>query len=133
MSRVEAADWSKFQPLHSSADMLRLKNAGIALVIPGAWHGDAHGINPRCKDDLRLAREAGLFTATYTVLDSPQGTTAAGAVQKARQVCGDEWEHLSFVAVDVEVTGVTIPEIAVALTEVELMGQRPIIYSAYWF
>ena len=133
MSRIEAADWSKFQPRHTSANMLALKNAGIGLIIPGAWHGDAHGINPRCKDDLRLAREAGLHTATYTVLDSPQGTTAAGAVQKARQVCGEEWEHLSFVAVDVEVTGITIPEIATALTEVERMGQRPIIYTAYWF
>ena len=133
MSRIEAADWSKFQPRHTSANMLALKNAGIELIIPGAWHGDAHGINPHCKDDLRLAREAGLHTATYTVLDSPQGTTAAGAVQKARQVCGEEWDHLSFVAVDVEVSGITIPEIAKAIIEVERTGQRAIIYSARWF
>ena len=131
--KIEAADWSKFQGAHTSADMLSLRDAGIELVIIGSWHGDAHSVNPHCKEDLRLARAAGRYTATYTVLDSPQGTTAAGAVQKARQVCGDEWEHLSFVAVDCEVDGITIPEIATALAEVERMAQRPIIYTAHWW
>ena len=38
---AEAADWSRFQPAHSEADLRRLQAAGVELVIPGSWHGDA--------------------------------------------------------------------------------------------
>ena len=130
---AEAADWSRFQPAHSEADLRRLQAAGVELVIPGSWHGDALGRNPNCRGDLERARRVGLRTATYTVLDSPAGTTARGAVRRARDICGNEWQQLSFVSLDIEVAGVTIPEIRAAIDEVRRLDQRPIIYTAYWF
>ena len=129
----EAVDWSKFQPSHSTADLQRFKDAGVELIIPGSWHGDALGQNSNCRGDLARGRAIGLKTATYTVLDSPAGTTARGAVRRARDICGNEWQHLSFVSLDIEVEGITIPEIRGAIEEVRRLDQRPIIYTAWWF
>jgi len=124
---LQAADWSVYQRAHTYADMVTLKDAGIELIIPGAWHGGSH--NPNCRQDLLLAREAGLYTGTYAIV------TGDGefSVNKAYEVCGPEWEHLRFVAIDMELAGGSVAQVQKALDHVRALGQEPIIYTAYWF
>jgi GH25 family lysozyme M1 (1,4-beta-N-acetylmuramidase) len=130
---VEAVDWSLFQPAHTERDMRRLREAGVGLVIVGGWHGDNLGVNPNCRHDLALARTNHLKTGLYVVLDSSEGTDATGAVHKARANCGEEWDHATFVALDVELAGVTTAEIRAGVDEVRRLGKTPVIYTAYWF
>ena len=136
---LQAADWSFWQcddgngnHRHTADDMARLKRAGIDLIIPGAFHGETE--NPHVEECLRLGREAGMFTATYTVVI----TDGRHSVDAAKRLCGAEWDHLSFVAIDVEVediaVGVTVAQIAVAERRIRDAGQEPWIYTrgSFW-
>jgi GH25 family lysozyme M1 (1,4-beta-N-acetylmuramidase) len=122
-----------FQPAHTKADMQRLKNEDVELLIVGGWHGDALGINPHCRNDLKLARAAGLRTAIYVVVDSAVETDGEGSVQKAKENCGPEWDHASFIAIDVEAPKATIEEVQAGIDAVLREGKTPIIYTARWF
>ena len=127
VATLQAADWSTYQPAHTQADMRKLKAAGIELIIPGAWHGGS--ANPKCRDDLKLARAEGLYTGTYAIVT----TDGKFAIDRAYDVCGAEWKHLSFCAVDMELDGGSVPQVRAAIDRVIELGQRPIIYTAHWF
>ena len=124
---LQAADWSTYQPAHTRADIRKLKAAGIELIIPGAWHGGS--ANPHCRGDLKRARAEGLYTGTYAIVT----TNGRFSIDKARRVCGPEWEHLSFCAVDMELDGGSVPQVQAAIDRIVELGQRPIIYTAHWF
>lgn len=124
---LQAADWSTYQPAHTRANMRKLKAAGIELIIPGAWHGGS--ANPKCRNDLKLARAEGMYTGTYAIVTD----NGKFSIDKAHQVCGPEWEHLSFCAVDMELDGGSVAQVKAAIDRVIELGQRPIIYTAHWF
>ena len=127
VATLQASDWSTYQPAHTQADMRKLKAAGIELIIPGAWHGGS--ANPKCRDDLKLARAEGLYTGTYAIVT----TDGKFSIDRAYEVCGSEWKHLSFCAVDMELAGGSVPQVRAAIDRVIELGQRPIIYTAHWF
>src|SRR3990167_5334867 len=78
------------------------KAEGWGLLIPDLWTG---AVSPApARANLANARQAGMLTAGYTVVNT---LPAATAVNKAIGAAGAEWEHLNFIAVDVE--GETTP------------------------
>lgn len=126
---IEAVDVSKYAghiPAHHwSAARI---HHGVRLAVVGAWHGTDK--NPHAAEALHDARMAGLTTAAYIVLNSRPGRQS---VILGEQACGDEWAHLSFVALDIEVDGVTVDVIADAEAELGRERQRPMLYTGYWF
>ncbi len=121
-------DFSKWQGDVSLASLQAMKNDGIEGVCVGSWHGiDA---NPYVEVVLARARSIGLKTATYFIINARRG---ASTVNLAKTACGAEWEHLSFAASDVEVTGVNETILQEALDETARLGQRPLIYTGGWF
>ena len=121
-------DYSKWQGRVGKDKLALMQADGVAGVCIGAWHGlDA---NPYVEANLRDAREIGLMTATYFVINNRPG---AWTVQQAQAACGSEWYHLLFHASDVEVSGVTEAILLEALEETVTLGGRPVLYTGGWF
>lgn len=79
---------------------------------------------------LRNAKNEGLMTAGY-LLVAP-GLTGKECVWRARDgVPQDIWEHMSFVAVDVEVDGLTANQVLEACQEVERLDQVAPVYTNF--
>lgn len=120
-------DWSKYQGRVGAARIALMTD--VAGVCVGSWHGlDA---NPYCHDDLADARTLGKTTGTYIVLNAMNGRES---VQRGQAACGNEWEHLNYVALDVEIYATNLlTDLFVALEEVIRLEQRPLIYTGNWF
>ena len=126
---VFAADVSVWSGQISEARWKAAKdNHGIGLAIVGAWHGGQS--NWHCASTLHTAKAAGLNVATYAVLNQLSG---AESVAHARDACGPFWKSLKFVALDIEVRGVTEDAIDEATRTVAADGLQPIIYTGAWF
>ena len=98
----------------------------IDLAIVGSWHGSRS--NEYAEATLHAARKAGLMTATYiVVIDKPS------AISYGLEACGNEAEHLSFVALDIEVRGVTEKSITDSIRDVHAGSHRAAIYTGAWF
>ena len=103
------------------------KAAGWQLLIADLWTGVSTPAPARA--NLANARQAGMLTAGYTVVNSLPGITA---INKAAAAAGPEWEHLSFVSVDVEVQ--TTPAIVrEAVDGLRALGKKVCIYTGGWF
>jgi len=113
----------------------KFKEAGYELVIVGLWHGAS--INGHAYHQVENALVAGLHVAGYAALSglySPE--LQIGWSQAALQDDVDTnpfWSQLKFVAVDVELVGVSPQDIITAVNTVRSLGQRPIVYTARWF
>ena len=124
-----AADVSKWSGLITKTQWQSARSShSVELAIVGSWHGAEP--NGYCEDSLGAARDAGLLTATYLVLNSFPG---AESVDRAQSSCGTAWDNLVFAALDIEVRGVTEQIIADAAASVVKAGLRPIIYTGSWF
>jgi len=99
---------------------------GIRLAVPGCWHGN-EGYDS-VAETLRNSRQAGLLTATYIALTPAYD--GYNSVMKGYSLCGAEWQFLRFVALDVEVPGITREDLIAAIKQVVALGQRPIIYTS---
>ncbi len=131
-STLQAIDISIFQKGVSSYQWALLKKQGYDVAIVGSWHGVAWGANPYAEANLQSARSEDHKIATYLVLDSVM--SGKEAVTKAKQACGSMWQHLSFVAIDLELEGITHQQIQDAIDAIRVEGKRPIIYtSKYWW
>lgn len=110
-----------------SVDSLRAIYADdVRLAIPGCWHG-SEGYDA-VAETLYNSRQAGLLTATYIALTPAyDGYTH---VMKGYSLCGAEWSYLRFVALDVEVAGITRNALIAAIKQIVALGQRPIIYTS---
>ena len=86
--------------------------------------------NKTARDSLRNARLAGVKTAAYFALSSQ---TAKWHFDRAKEMAGDEWGNLLFVAVDVELPWVKEANVPKAIDLVAKDGLRPIVYTAAWF
>ena len=121
-------DFSVWQGRVSRMVLGRMKDDNVRGVCVGSWHGLS--ANPYVEDILLDARDLGLGTATYAVVNARDGKQTIGL---ARDACGAAWPHLSFVAIDVEIRGVTLQIIRDARKHIEVLGQTPWLYSARWF
>ena len=130
---VTAADVSVYTGDVSSDDWARAKRtvAGppLELAVVGSWHGTE--TNRYAESTLQAAHKAGLTTATYIALNSRPGREAIVAGLDA---CGEhEVPLLSFVALDIELRGVTETILTDALMEIRAHDLRPIVYTGSWF
>ena len=103
------------------------KDHGIDLVIVEGWSGRHH--TTHTARQLDAARQAGLKVALYTVLNHLPGDHSVETALANAQVTSD----LCFVALDIEVAGITQRTIADAAKRIRREGLRPIIYTGRWF
>jgi len=106
----------------------RAKADGFEAVIVGLWDGGTG--NPYAKETLAHAQEAGLLIAGYTALAEGTG---GDAVYKAKLFAGPSFYNLSFLSIDVELDGCTVFQVQDAINNTLALGQRPVVYTAYWF
>ena len=124
---MKAIDFSRFSTGDKAVTMFP---TDCELIIPGAWHG-AVGYTG-VSETLREARLRGKKTATYTALN--QHNTGTFAVDTAFELVGPtNWAALSFVALDMETDGLTMQHLLDARDRVLALGQRPALYTAYWW
>ena len=129
---LRVVDYSKFHGTVSRASHRAMREDGIAGVVVGLWHGlDA---NPYALNSLANAKDEGLLRGGYAVINDRPGRDA---VRAAQQAAGGHWPQLFGVAVDVEirVTPASLLEtiMADAFDEVLRLGQRPFLYTGWWF
>ena len=130
MTTIHGLDISKYAGPVGLAEWQRAYKEGQRVAVVGSWHGvDA---NHFAFQNLDHARLAGFLTATYIVLNALDG---AEAVKRAAAACGSEWEQLKFVALDIEVDGVTWGIIADAKAAIGrvLPKAKVCIYTGSWF
>jgi len=103
---------------------------GFQVVVQNAWTGVAAPAGTRT--NLYNARNAGFITAAYLCTNLLAGATS---VQRAQAACGDEWAHLNFIAVDVEISGIAIPTLTTNTRAAinALAGKKVCLYTAWWF
>ena len=102
---------------------------GIGLAIVGSWHGQRP--NRYAHASLYGAKKAGTPFATYIALSADY--TGLEQVGYGKVACGDKWDELRFVALDIELPGITETHIRDAAEAVKADGLRPIIYTGKWF
>ena len=125
---LRGVDWSRWQGRLGKENLRILRDRyGIECCIPGAWHGLS--ANPFCYGNLYDARDLGMKIATYTVVNS---LSPERAYTEARNLVGDLWPVLSFVAVDVEVP-TTEDTVNACAALIERDGLRAPIYTGDWF
>ncbi|KKN84441.1 hypothetical protein LCGC14_0289030 [marine sediment metagenome] len=105
-----------------------LKSARWPVYVQCLWTATEQP-GPRVLS-LRTAQEAGLSIAGYISLNDVYG--GAYHIDSGRAgVPNDLWDALDFVAVDVELRGIAIPNILQAIDWVEELGKRAVLYTSY--
>lgn len=101
--------------------------AGIQIAVADLWTG--RETIPAARQALRHWREAGGKTGAYFVVHDhrPVGEHFG----QAREVAGDEWEHLERVAIDVEIALTSVETVLAAADAVIAEGGSPIVYTSY--
>lgn len=125
---VDVSYWSSKGPI-SRSTWRKFAADGVSVAVVGAHHGKT--TNTNAQESLFNARLEGFITASYFAL-VPDGSGTWHADQAAK-ACGDEWDLLSFVAVDCEVDGITTDQIREAVDYIERSGLRAVIYTARWW
>lgn len=126
---VKGIDLSVYQDGISPVQWRQMKADGQVVTVVGSWHGTRP--NTFAWWNLVRARMAGLKTATYIAINGSR--SGWHHVNGGRGPCFEQWDHLNFVAIDVEVRGVTEEILDGALARVEELGGRPAIYTGRWF
>ncbi len=85
---------------------------------------------PARVESLRTAKNAGLQIAGYISLNN-SGSGANHVVAGRAGIPDDLWDALEFVAVDVELSGITEQQILRAVEQVEAFGQKAVIYTSW--
>ncbi len=79
---------------------------------------------------LRTAMNAGLLVAGYISLNA--NSSGSWHVAQGRAGIPDDiWDALDFVAIDVELRGITISNIREAVIDVEALGKKAVIYTSW--
>ena len=124
---MHAADVSVYGGLIGRPEWAAAKaEHGLELAIVGSWHGKS--ANRYAEHVLSGARMAGLETATYIVLAEDAHVVEAGL-----GACGPAAEHLTLVALDCELRGLTEESLHAAIQLVQTAGHRCVIYTGKWF
>lgn len=85
---------------------------------------------PARVESLRTAKNAGLDIAGYISLNN-SGSGANHVMSGKAGVPDDLWDAMEFVAVDVELRGITEQQILRAVEAVESLGQKVVIYTSW--
>jgi len=108
-----------------------LKGAGVKGVVQCLW-ADGREQPPNRVINLRNAEIGGLDIAGYVVVTPWSGITGAGHVQAGcRGIPQDLWNALLFVAIDVEVTGLTDVIVRGAVEALVALGKSRVIYTSW--
>ncbi|OGO08495.1 MAG: hypothetical protein A2Y61_03930 [Chloroflexi bacterium RBG_13_60_13] len=105
MAQVKALDVSSHSGPVPVEKWRVAQDDGVRLAIVQAWGGlpdGSMGPNPYCRQQLLGAREAGLLTAIYVWIPPDTTTDTSVLMQVAKDAAGDEYQHVSFVALDIE-------------------------------
>ncbi|HUV73876.1 MAG TPA: GH25 family lysozyme [Anaerolineae bacterium] len=109
----------------------KVKADGYGLAVVGLFHGRT--VNRYAGQQLGAAIQAGLNVAAYVLIAPWTGWNAAQQVAAGLAEAQVYRSSLWFVAVDVEIDGVTGKMVREALDAVKEMGHRPIIYTGGWW
>ena len=124
-----AADVSKWGGQISEGQWAKAReDHGLEIAVVGSWHG--HSSNRYANATLNAAVAAELIPATYIVLNDRDG---AETITLGKTAVGDQWQNLAFVALDIELPGVTQQVITDAAMAVRADGLTPIVYTGRWF
>jgi hypothetical protein len=105
MAQVKALDVSSHSGPVEVENWREAYDDGVRLAIVQAWggrRGGSMGPNPHCRQQLWAAREAGLLTAIYVWIPPDTTTDTSVLMQVAKDAAGDEYQHVYFIALDVE-------------------------------
>lgn len=109
----------------------QVKRDGYGLGIVGLFHGRT--VNRYAGQQLGAAIQAGLNVAAYVLIAPWTGWNGAQQVAAGLAEAQAYRANLRFLAVDVEIDGVTGKMVRQALDAVVEMGHRPIIYTGGWW
>ena len=127
MSLVRAIDTSRWSGDISSGQWDHVKKRGYDLSIVGSWHGK-HA-NNHAEKDLHNSKNAGMIIATYVVLNH---LPAKESLDRAQKLCGEAFDHLKFIALDIEVD----VEQSTIVDALQILAKNTIpviIYTGRWF
>lgn len=127
---IRALDCSVYSG-RTSAQWWRDRYAeGWRMAVVGSWHGNS--TNPFVRDQMGFAQDAGMMLATYVALSQFHGGDEQ--VAKARYACGDFWPQLEFVALDMELPGLTGQHLDCAVRPLQkYLASETICYTGYWW
>ena len=117
---IRAADVSLYSGSISEAQWQHAAAMGIKLAIVGLWTGTQH--NDYAVPTLVNARRVGLTTAGYVLLN---GMPGAQSIQICADLIGREMSSLNFLALDVELYGVTqaiVEDAAKAVSDLDMVS-----------
>lgn len=122
-------DISRYQGRVGRATWADLYAHGERVAMVGSEHGWLQ--NEWAEANLLYAEAAGHVPATYAAL-APR-RRGADTIASAKAACGSVWPRLNFVAIDCEVTGISLEQIADAEAAIRAEGLRPALYTARWW
>jgi GH25 family lysozyme M1 (1,4-beta-N-acetylmuramidase) len=130
---VHGIDISSYAKDIEAGTWQQMKADGWSFVIVSAWQGRRQ--NPYALQQLQSARQAGLNTAAYCLLNFDHAQqTGDWQVKRALEAVGPE--PLTFLAIDVEVPNASfkitvngIKRIQEAVRMVQRAGLQPVIYT----
>ena len=128
---MRAIDVSVYSGEISADQWQKIKADGYELAIVGLFHGRT--VNRFAGQQLSGAIQAGLEVAGYVLIAPWTGWTGPQQVAAGMAEAQAYKDKLCFVAVDVEIDGVTEKMILDSLDAVEQLRQRPIIYTGWWW
>ena len=128
MSTIKTLDVSKYSGEISVGHWQDVYNRGYDLAIVGAWHGTTSNLT--APNTIANARKVGMKVAAYTVLNAESGSKS---VHEAIRACGDQSKYLSFMALDVELRGLTHQIFNDAANELIRGEIKGCVYTRYSF
>lgn len=128
---VVAADVSVYSGQISAAQWRHAHHDhGVDVAVVGLWHG--HKVNTHAAQQATASDEVGLGLAAYIAITGRQSPTEQVTIG-LRQLTDHDTDRLAFVALDVELAGVTAEQVQAGLDAIRRLGQRPCIYTYPYF
>src|SRR3989304_4811224 len=115
----------------------RRRAEGFEVIFQCLWTGGYagnEGIRAVAATNLRNARLAGLIVAGYANASPPTWWPLATQVAEIRANAGSEWAALDRIAIDLEISGLTMERAFELADALAAEGKRTDIgYTARWF
>ena len=105
------------------------KADGYRVFAIDLWHNG--GINPVARESINAALIAGFKVIGYFELIS--GLDPRRQIDVFRRELGQTYFQQRAVAIDLELTGITLEQVRLAISEIQSDGLEPIIYTAKWW
>jgi len=134
-NQVHALDVSEWGGEIKESQWKAAHDAGFRLAIVQAWGGGPvlGGKNQYCAQQLAGARKAGMMTAIYIWIPPDDTTRTEFLIQAAKDAAGSEYQHIKFVAMDIEgekLLHPTDPKARLADAISHIQDKRVVIYTS---